>query len=87
MPRVLIYFPLKVLLYNHCKLKWSACRLLADTGICLPVSACDACCTVGSELDLYDLKDIPIYNQDLDSNLPESVQKFKDAVRKADGIS
>lgn len=40
----------------------------------------------GSELDLYDLKDIPIYNQDLDSNLPESVQKFKDAVRKADGI-
>ncbi len=39
-----------------------------------------------SELTLYDLKDIPIYNQDLDSHLPESVKKFKDAVRKADGV-
>ena len=40
----------------------------------------------GSELTLYDLKDIPVYNQDLDENLPDSVKKFKEAVRNADGI-
>lgn len=40
----------------------------------------------GSELILHDLKGIPIYNQDLDNNLPESVREFKSAVRNADGI-
>ncbi len=40
----------------------------------------------GSILTLHDLSDIPIYNQDLDSNIPEPVRRFKDAVRSSDGI-
>ena len=35
---------------------------------------------------MHDISDIPIYNQDLDSNLPEPVMRFKQAVRGADGI-
>lgn len=40
----------------------------------------------GADLNLFDLSEIPVYNQDLDSNLPEPVVKFKDAVKASDGI-
>lgn len=40
----------------------------------------------GSSLQLFDLGEIPVYNQDMDNNLPEPVKKFKQAVREADGI-
>lgn len=35
---------------------------------------------------LHELSGIPVYNQDLDSSLPEPVKRFKEAVRHADGI-
>lgn len=39
-----------------------------------------------SELALFDISEIPLFNQDSESNPPEPVRKFKEAVRAADGI-
>ncbi len=34
----------------------------------------------------FDIKDIPIFNQDLESRLPESVSEFKREIREADAV-
>lgn len=39
-----------------------------------------------SELEILDISGIPLYNQDLDDNQPESVRKFKNEIRSADGF-
>ncbi len=39
-----------------------------------------------SELEIFDLKDIPIFNQDLEHDLPPVVKTLKAAVRTADGL-
>ncbi len=38
------------------------------------------------ELEIFDLKDIPIYNQDLETSLPPSVSSFKAKIRAVDSI-
>ncbi|MCW1294078.1 MAG: NAD(P)H-dependent oxidoreductase [Candidatus Parvarchaeota archaeon] len=38
------------------------------------------------EIEILDLKDIPLYNQDEESNPPEAVKKFKEKIKKADAI-
>jgi chromate reductase len=40
----------------------------------------------GAELDIFDLEGIPPFNQDLESQLPERVKKFKGKIRAADAI-
>ncbi|MGC8497805.1 MAG: NADPH-dependent FMN reductase [Thermoplasmata archaeon] len=39
-----------------------------------------------SELEIFDLKDIPLFNQDLEHDLPPSVKALKHAVKSADGV-
>ncbi|MEM0161174.1 MAG: NAD(P)H-dependent oxidoreductase [Thermoplasmata archaeon] len=39
-----------------------------------------------SELEIFDLKDIPIFNQDLEHDLPPVVKTLKMAVKNADGL-
>ncbi len=40
----------------------------------------------GSELEIVSIKDIPLYNQDLDENQPEPVRIFRNQIIKADGF-
>jgi chromate reductase len=40
----------------------------------------------GAGLEIYDLEGIPVYNQDLESPLPEKVKEFKGKIRAADGL-
>ncbi len=39
-----------------------------------------------TELEIFDLKDIPMYNQDLDGQAQSSVSEFKDKIKSADAI-
>ena len=39
-----------------------------------------------SELELFDISGIPLYNQDNENDLPEPVAIFKKAIRHSDGI-
>jgi chromate reductase len=38
------------------------------------------------EIEIFDLEGIPIYNQDLEENLPEKVKEFKMKISSADAI-
>lgn len=38
------------------------------------------------KLNILDLQDVPLYNQDLESNLPAAVVKLKNDISQADGI-
>lgn len=37
-------------------------------------------------LEIYDVSDFPLYNQDLESRMPEQVKEFKRKIRDADAI-
>ena len=39
-----------------------------------------------TELEIFDLAEIPMYNQDLDGEKPSSVSEFKDKIKSADAI-
>ncbi|MEM2154150.1 MAG: NAD(P)H-dependent oxidoreductase [Nitrososphaeria archaeon] len=39
-----------------------------------------------AELEIYELDDIPPFNQDLENDLPVKVKEFKEKIRKADAI-
>ena len=38
------------------------------------------------DVDIFNLSDIPVYNQDLESSIPESVREFKRRIRAADAV-
>ena len=38
------------------------------------------------EIEVFDLAPIPLFNQDLEQNMPESVKEFKRRIREADAI-
>ncbi|RYD51907.1 MAG: NADPH-dependent oxidoreductase [Sphingobacteriales bacterium] len=38
------------------------------------------------ELEIVEIKDLPMYNQDLESDFPESWKQFKESIDAADGI-
>ena len=38
------------------------------------------------EIEILDLKDIPLFNQDEEKEMPESVKIFKDKIKKADAV-
>ena len=38
------------------------------------------------ELTIFDLDEIPIYNQDLEANLPAPVRALRDAIAASDGM-
>lgn len=40
----------------------------------------------GATLDIFDLGDIPVYNQDADQDMPASVVEFKRRIREADAL-
>jgi chromate reductase len=40
----------------------------------------------GAELETFDVSSLPLYNQDLEAELPEVVRAFKEEIRKADAI-
>lgn len=40
----------------------------------------------GVEMVEAEIKDLPLYNRDLDGNFPETAQNFKDLVNSADGV-
>ena len=40
----------------------------------------------GVSLDIYELAGIPVFNEDAEESFPESVKKFKAAIRAADAI-
>ena len=48
--------------------------------------AAKALLPAGAQLEIFDLDDIPIYNQDLDATPPARVVAFKKAIRAADAI-
>lgn len=39
-----------------------------------------------AEIEIFDIKDIPVFNQDLENNFPEPVVKLKEAIKNADAI-
>jgi chromate reductase, NAD(P)H dehydrogenase (quinone) len=39
-----------------------------------------------TSLEIFDLSDIPPYNQDLDNNLPSKVKEFKAKIRESDAL-
>jgi chromate reductase, NAD(P)H dehydrogenase (quinone) len=41
---------------------------------------------VGSSIAIFDLKNLPMFNQDIEIDLPVSVKEFKDAIKAADAI-
>lgn len=43
-------------------------------------------CPKGMAIDIIDLDGIPVYNMDLESDLPMPVRQFKDRISSADGI-
>ncbi|BCS90661.1 MAG: FMN-dependent NADH-azoreductase [Candidatus Micrarchaeota archaeon] len=49
----------------------------------------EACVELAPEdlkIKLYDIKDIPLFNQDNEKDLPESVKSFKAAIKASDAI-
>lgn len=38
------------------------------------------------DIDILDLNGMPLYNQDEETQIPESVKKFKDAIKNADAV-
>ncbi|MEM3791617.1 MAG: NAD(P)H-dependent oxidoreductase [Candidatus Micrarchaeaceae archaeon] len=48
--------------------------------------ACKELAPADMEMSLHDIADIPVFNQDLEHNMPDSVIRFKEAIRKSDGI-
>ncbi len=40
----------------------------------------------GMEIEIFDIKGIPVYNQDEESDAPRRVAEFKDAIRKANAV-
>lgn len=40
----------------------------------------------GAEMEIISLADLPMFNQDLEPNEPESVRHFKQAIREADAV-
>ncbi|MEM3781830.1 MAG: NAD(P)H-dependent oxidoreductase [Candidatus Micrarchaeaceae archaeon] len=49
-------------------------------------NACKELAPAGMEISLYDIAGIPVFNQDLEHSMPDSVTKFKEAIRQSDGI-
>src|ERR1035437_10170853 len=37
-------------------------------------------------MEIVSIKDIPLYNQDLEANFPSAVQEIKDKIKNADGV-
>ncbi len=40
----------------------------------------------GMEIEMFDIRSLPLYNQDLEQAFPIEVQKLKDAILNADGV-
>jgi chromate reductase, NAD(P)H dehydrogenase (quinone) len=40
----------------------------------------------GAELDIFDLRGIPLFNQDLESDPPARVTEFKESIRRSDAL-
>jgi chromate reductase len=40
----------------------------------------------GARLDLFDLRDIPVFNQDTEGDMPAAVREFKAGIAVADGL-
>ena len=38
------------------------------------------------KLEILDLREIPLFNQDLEHNMPETVRRFKEKIRQADAL-
>lgn len=38
------------------------------------------------QLEIFDLEDIPPFNQDIEQNMPDKVKEFKTKIREADAI-
>ena len=47
---------------------------------------CPALMPENSELTIFDISEIPIYNQDNEIDLPKPVKDFKDAIRSSDAL-
>lgn len=43
-------------------------------------------CPMAAELEIFDLADIPIFNQDEENNPPPAVQELKNKIRQADAV-
>jgi len=43
-------------------------------------------CPAGATMEVVEWADVPVFNQDLESNLPESVKRFKAQVAAADAV-
>ncbi len=40
----------------------------------------------GAEMEIFDIAGIPIYNQDDEADIPDSVLRFKESIRRSDAI-
>lgn len=50
------------------------------------LKAAQKLCPAGMVIRAYDWKDVPIYNEDDEANIPDAVKRLKEAVASADGI-
>ncbi len=50
------------------------------------ISAAKELVPKGAELEIFDLDGIPLYDQDLENEMPKRVTEFKDAIRAADAV-
>lgn len=50
------------------------------------LKACKELLPESTELEIFELDSIPLFNQDLENDLPSSVKEFKEKIRSSDGI-
>ncbi|MHB1830161.1 MAG: NADPH-dependent FMN reductase [Candidatus Micrarchaeaceae archaeon] len=48
--------------------------------------AADELVPESAELEIFDIERIPLFNQDLEKNMPEEVRRFKDGIKAADAV-
>ena len=50
------------------------------------LEAAQKLCPAGAAIDIVDFKDLPLFNQDLEGNLPEAVKIFKAKIAACDAV-
>lgn len=50
------------------------------------LNICQELMPENSELEILDIKDFPMFNQDLEDNYPETVKNFKNKIKNSDGV-
>lgn len=52
----------------------------------LLLKAAQKLCPAGAAIDIVEIGDLPLFNQDLEGDLPATVKRFKEQVAKSDAV-